>query len=536
MKYAYVNMLFGDNIYYIGTLIFAISLYNTNPKYDMILLHTNDVSKYKLDLLKPYYNDIIQIDYIPIKTKRTRFKNVFTKLKIFTLYKYDKILFMDNDMYVLKNIDHLFEYNTPAGVALSPDLKYNDKEHVTDDKVIFNAGLWLIKPNKGTFINMMSGIQKFNSTQELEQEYVSYYYNKKWTNMSYIYNFQPGLIEYDDERGKIYKKCKLSDIYVIHYSSTKKPWNIIENNKHNYYSKYDVYYNVWIKLFIKTAREFYNNKNINIFKLDNIIKNTDKYLNIKYSPNRELLSIEHQYKLFKKLNNRIPNTKYTYLDIIKILINKNNTVYLYGGILKSLLNNENIKDKDIDMFYTISPDSVEKKFKKVKDLIYCRGTDYKKYYRVGNVDNAEIDMFYIDRIDTIKNSTINSLVLNIKKLEIIDITNQGISDFKNKIWKKNDNITYDQWLNATTPIIFYRFIKFHIEGFKTIKKDRKIIYNYIYKYDYYKSIEFKRLIQYLNKIKNIKEIFKFIKDDIDNLDLNFTGQQFIKYMNKFIKI
>jgi inositol 3-alpha-galactosyltransferase len=534
MKYAYVNMLFGDNIYYIGTLIFAISLYNTKPKYDMILLHTNDVPKYKLDLLKPYYKDIIEINYIPVKTKRERFKNVFTKLKIFSLYKYDKVLFMDNDMIVLKNIDHLFEYNTPAGMALSPELKYKDREEVADENVVFNAGLWLIKPNKGTYIKMMNGIKKFNTKKELEQEYVSYFYNKRWTNISYLYNFQPGLIEYDDVRGRIYKKCKLSDVYVIHYSSTKKPWNILENNKHDYYNKYNIYYNVWLKLFIKTAKQFCREKNINIFKLDNIIKDTDKYLDFKYSPNRVLLNIEQQYNLFKKLNTKIPTTKYTYLDVIKKIIDKRNTVYLYGGILKSLLNNENIKNKDIDLLYTISPDLVENKFKKMKDLIYIRGNNYNKYFRVGCIDNSEIDMFYIDRVDTIKNSTINSLVLNIKKMEVIDITNQGLQDLKNKIWKKNNNISYDQWLCAKTPIIFYRLIKFHIEGFNTIKNDRKMIYNYIYNYDYYKSDEFKKLIKYLKKVKNIKEVFKFIKHDIDNSDLKFTGNQFINYMKKFI--
>lgn len=537
MKYAYVNMLFGDNIYYIGTLIFAISLYNTNPKYDMILLHTNDVPKFKLDLLRPYYKEIIQINYIRLPNiKRKRFVNIFTKLKIFTLYQYDKVLFMDNDMYVMKNIDHLFNYNTPAGMAISPELKYKDKERVTDSNVVFNAGLWLIKPNKGTFIKMMSGVRRFNTSYELEQEYVSYYYNKKWTNVSYLYNFQPGLIEYDDKRGETYKKCKLSDVYVIHYSSTKKPWNAIEGDIHDYYTKYKPYYSVWLKLFIKTAKEFYNKKGINIFNLDLIVKNVNKYLNSKYSPTRKLLTIEQQNKLFNKLNKKIPHTDYTYIDIIKSITDKTHTVYLYGGILKSILNNENIDHKDIDMLYTLLPDQVDEKFKKLKNLNYIRGSYYNKYYRVGEVDNQEIDMFYIDRVDTIKNSTINSLVLNIKTLEVIDITNQGLSDLKNKIWKKNDNIDYQAWLNATTPIVFYRLIKFHIEGFNTVKNDRKMIYKYIYNYDNYKSSEFKQMIKYLIKIKNIKEIFEYIKNDIDSMDLNFTGTQFITYMKKFIKI
>ena len=108
MKGAYVTLLYGDNMYFIGTLVFIVSLLKTKPIYDTLLLYTNDVPKYKIDMLEKYYTKLIPIEYIKFNDiKRKRFVDVYTKLQIFKLIDYDKILFMDNDMLVQKNIDHL---------------------------------------------------------------------------------------------------------------------------------------------------------------------------------------------------------------------------------------------------------------------------------------------------------------------------------------------------------------------------------------------------------------------------------------------
>ena len=251
MKGAYVTLLYGDNMYFIGTLVFIVSLLKTKPIYDTLLLYTNDVPKYKIDMLEKYYTKLIPIEYIKFNDiKRKRFVDVYTKLQIFKLIDYDKILFMDNDMLVQKNIDHLFNYQAPAGVAISETLKYKDNELVTDPRVVFNAGLWLLKPSIDEFNKLMGGLENFNVSYELEQEYVSYYYSGKWTNISYLYNFQFSLGEITKTpiRARAYEKVTVNEVYVIHYSALKKPWDVLYNPvkfKNSRYNRYSKYYDVF---------------------------------------------------------------------------------------------------------------------------------------------------------------------------------------------------------------------------------------------------------------------------------------------------
>ena len=131
MNYAYINLIYGNNNeVFLNTLIFVISLKKTNPRHKVVLCHTDDISKNKLNILKKYYDELILIDYLNIQgISRERFKNIFTKLKIFELIQFDKILFLDTDMYVLKNLDHIFEINTPAGMIINSNLniKHNEK-------------------------------------------------------------------------------------------------------------------------------------------------------------------------------------------------------------------------------------------------------------------------------------------------------------------------------------------------------------------------------------------------------------------------
>ena len=60
MNYVYVNLIYGDdNETFLNTLIFIISLKKTNPKYKIILCHTNDISKNKLKTMSHNHNKII---------------------------------------------------------------------------------------------------------------------------------------------------------------------------------------------------------------------------------------------------------------------------------------------------------------------------------------------------------------------------------------------------------------------------------------------------------------------------------------------
>ena len=86
----------------------------------------------------------------------------------------------------------------------------------------------------------------------------------KWTNISFIYNFQFGL----SERAK---KFNPEDIHNLHYSSRLKPWRILTKPDEtwkwiNEEPQNKPYYEMWIQVYDILANKLYF-KNINMAEL-----------------------------------------------------------------------------------------------------------------------------------------------------------------------------------------------------------------------------------------------------------------------------
>lgn len=528
-KYAYVNLMYGDNDYFLGTLVFIVSLINTKPKYDTLLLYTHDVPKYKLDILKKYYTKMKEITYIDAITSRTRFKEIFTKLKIFTLTEYEKIIYLDNDMFVNKNIDHVFDkYDAPAGVALSENLDFTDGEKVEKKNVVFNAGFWLIKPSMTDYKEMFYNLKNFNTTKELEQEYVSYFYNQKWTNISYLYNFQFSLssLNSNKKRTIAYKNTKLDEVYVIHYSTSFKPWNIVSNtsiiNTKDWVKIYAPYYKIWLDLFMQLYNT-YRSEGINLLDLEEQLKNMNKYIKRVYPYSRVLKLTDFQRKkLDKKLNEKISGSDYTFMQFIEELKKHKCKIYLTGGAVRNLFNDDEIND--IDASYDIKPDKFEKIIQEnFKNLVFRKGKKYKNFFKIGEDYGNNIDLYYIKKLDTFKNIPANTLILDVEKNLVYDPFGSGIKNAEKKIFVKPPTLSYEHWLTSS-GIILGRLIKFLMLGYKSYETDRKHIYNDFFFIKNDKGY-FKKLSKYFITDKEIK--LAVLEKDIDNLKLKYSGKQFI---------
>ncbi|PWN48080.1 hypothetical protein IE53DRAFT_370917 [Violaceomyces palustris] len=140
---------------------------------------------------------------------------------------YDKLVFLDADMLVLRPIDHLFELPGDPSFAASPDTGWPDA---------FNSGLMLLKPSLKTF----EGIRKFakekGSWDGADQGLLNDWFGADsssatpgetgapgggWTRLSFRYNvtshggytFAPAYQRYGDS------------IMAAHYIGQHKPWN-----------------------------------------------------------------------------------------------------------------------------------------------------------------------------------------------------------------------------------------------------------------------------------------------------------------------
>ena len=73
---------------------------------------------------------------------RPELKCTFSKLHAWNLTQFNKCVFLDADIMVLRNVDELFDYDE---FSAAPDIGWPD---------CFNSGVFVFKPSKETFQNL----------------------------------------------------------------------------------------------------------------------------------------------------------------------------------------------------------------------------------------------------------------------------------------------------------------------------------------------------------------------------------------------
>ena len=214
MKMAYCTLLSSED-YLDAVLILNKSLRDVNSQYPLVVMVTNNIANDQLIFILNANGIIWEvIDYLSysqnmqIKYKNYSVLNTASKLQIFSLKHWDKLVYIDADTLVLKNIDNLFCY--PDGAML----KY-------DSENFGFSGLFVVIP-------------KYHQENEL---YLHLVYNtdcfdgdllgKLWFFIRDSKNHQIPehyMIPYN----ALMKKY--TNNYIIHYNNLIKPWKDIDNN------------------------------------------------------------------------------------------------------------------------------------------------------------------------------------------------------------------------------------------------------------------------------------------------------------------
>lgn len=268
-RYAYVSVLYGHTSYALAALAMGYSLLKTKTPYDRVLMITDDIDPNFKTYLSQIYTRIINTAYVQVNDRlfqdATRFRNVFTKLEAMSLIEYQKILLLDLDMIVLQNIDHLFNLEAPAACLKHHDVPHSERIPsdliCRDEKLVgsINAGLMLLKPDLMELHSIKEDLTRdrdfFSKYRYPEQEYLSFRWCDQWTSLSFKYNFQFGLTKRVKRLG-----LKADDIYVIHYSSSYKPWNtlikptddtkpLVTRDEKQFAQRHAKYYRLWFTTF-----------------------------------------------------------------------------------------------------------------------------------------------------------------------------------------------------------------------------------------------------------------------------------------------
>ncbi|KAL9276838.1 hypothetical protein ACSQ67_025613 [Phaseolus vulgaris] len=227
---AYVTLLYGDE-FLLGIRVLGKSIRDTGSNKDMVVLVSDGVSDYANNVLKADGWIIEKISLLanPNQVRPTRFWGVYTKLKIFNMTDYKKVVYLDADTIVVKNIEDLFKCG-----KFCANLKHSER---------LNSGVMVVQPSAAVFNDMMSKINTLPSYTGGDQGFLNSYYS----GFPNAHIFEPNLTPEMLENRPVPEMERLSTLYnadvglymlankwmvdenelrVIHYTlGPLKPWD-----------------------------------------------------------------------------------------------------------------------------------------------------------------------------------------------------------------------------------------------------------------------------------------------------------------------
>ncbi|KAJ3670871.1 hypothetical protein LUZ60_008297 [Juncus effusus] len=161
---AYATVLHSSDSYVCGAIVLAHSIRKTDSTRDLVLLHDDSIGHEKLRALTSSGWSLRKIERIrnPHPRPDKLFQYNYSKLRVFQLIDYDKIILIDTDMIVLRNLDLLFQF--PSITARR------------DHYAIFNSGIMVLEPSNCTFQTMMMHIESLKSYNGGDQGFLNEFF------------------------------------------------------------------------------------------------------------------------------------------------------------------------------------------------------------------------------------------------------------------------------------------------------------------------------------------------------------------------
>ncbi|TFY69977.1 hypothetical protein EVJ58_g100 [Rhodofomes roseus] len=222
--FAFVSLVTSDH-YLPGALAVAAALRDLHPTpaqapevdFQTVCLVTPesvDVSTVKL--LRRAFNVVIGVELIEQEDEkglqllgRPDLSHVLTKLHVFRLTQYQKIIFLDADVLPIRPLSHLF--NIPHDFAAVPDVGWPD---------IFNSGVLALTPGQDKFDELIQLLKTKGSWDGGDQGLLNEWRGGDWHRLSFTYNTTPTAAY---TYAPAYERFG-SQISAIHFIGPNKPW------------------------------------------------------------------------------------------------------------------------------------------------------------------------------------------------------------------------------------------------------------------------------------------------------------------------
>ncbi|KAK7058372.1 glycogenin glucosyltransferase [Paramarasmius palmivorus] len=225
--YAFATLVTSD-AYLPGALTVAAALRDVHPSPPvppevafttvcLVTPETVDVSTIKL--LRRAFNVVIGVEIITQEDDknlrllgRPDLSTVLTKLHVFRLTQYSKIIFLDADVLPIRPLSHLF--TLPHEFSAAPDVGWPD---------IFNSGVMVLSPGEDKFRELQDLLKSRGSWDGGDQGLLNEWRGQNWNRISFTYNTTPTAAY---TYAPAYARFG-SQISAIHFIGSNKPWKSI---------------------------------------------------------------------------------------------------------------------------------------------------------------------------------------------------------------------------------------------------------------------------------------------------------------------
>lgn len=231
---AYVTLL-SSRFYFEGVLVLSRSLKAVQARYPFYCVLSVSVED---DVQKKLENEginCIRLSHMavdgnvnPEGLSFSHWNFTFDKLQIWGLTQFEKIVFLDSDMLIVRNIDRLFEYE-PFSAVVAGSL-YPGNEHWTE----LNSGIMVIVPDENVKQNLMSLIKieieagkrenRLIGDQDVIKRYLPEWKYQQHLHLDQGYNVFADFLTYYIRHAGYSLDRTGKDIYVIHFIGKAKPW------------------------------------------------------------------------------------------------------------------------------------------------------------------------------------------------------------------------------------------------------------------------------------------------------------------------
>ncbi|XP_010926388.2 UDP-glucuronate:xylan alpha-glucuronosyltransferase 2 isoform X1 [Elaeis guineensis] len=210
---AYATVLHSSDNYVCGAITLAQSILKTGSTRDLVLLHDKAIAQPKLRALVAAGWSLREIKRIrnPRAEKNSYNEYNYSKLRLWQLTEYHKVVFVDSDIIVLRNLDLLFHFPQMSATG--------------NDGIIFNSGIMVIEPSNCTFRTLMArrkDVVSYNGGDQGFLNEVFVWWHRLPRRVNFLKNFWSNSTLEASMKNHLFA-ADPPKLYSIHYLGLK-PW------------------------------------------------------------------------------------------------------------------------------------------------------------------------------------------------------------------------------------------------------------------------------------------------------------------------